>query len=346
MAQTTRTQEFIQRSLQLSIRISNCSGETKDRLHLRDTILAFESILQFWKDDNSIPESVAKAIHEASEELASVLNDIELGLQDQQLWPYSKEITETFVSKIQTQTIALREAAADGRDSTSGRPDPEPAHVERTTRQETSQEQQQQPPWLVHAIEKTHPSPLDRTPFPFMLTMSRLKRLRREGWARKGIEHPESVAAHSFGVALMGFFAPRGLDKMTCVAIGMIHDMAESIVGDITPHDRVPKEEKRAREREAVRSIVSNLACCDDVTAVQFWNYWLDYDEGRTPEGKWVKETDKLECYYQAHIYKQEEPERDLEEFEGLESKITLPDLKDWLNKLQQDKKACVFSQE
>ncbi|KAK7397772.1 hypothetical protein QQX98_012864, partial [Neonectria punicea] len=126
MAQTTRTQKCIQRLLELSIRISNHSGKTEDRLNLRDNILAFESILQLWKDDDSIPESVAKAIDEASGKLASVLDEIELGLQDQQFWPYSKETTETFVSKILTQTVALREAAADDRDPASGKSGLEP----------------------------------------------------------------------------------------------------------------------------------------------------------------------------------------------------------------------------
>ena len=33
-----------------------------------------------------------------------------------------------------------------------------------------------------------------------------------------------------------------------CVKMALVHDMAECIVGDLTPHDNVSKEEKHRRE--------------------------------------------------------------------------------------------------
>jgi 5'-deoxynucleotidase YfbR-like HD superfamily hydrolase len=35
-----------------------------------------------------------------------------------------------------------------------------------------------------------------------------LKRLRRSGWQLKGVPNPESVADHSFRLAIMSLFAP------------------------------------------------------------------------------------------------------------------------------------------
>lgn len=33
-----------------------------------------------------------------------------------------------------------------------------------------------------------------------------------------------------------------------CIKLSLVHDMAESIVGDLTPADRIDKSEKRLRE--------------------------------------------------------------------------------------------------
>jgi 5'-deoxynucleotidase YfbR-like HD superfamily hydrolase len=38
------------------------------------------------------------------------------------------------------------------------------------------------------------------------------------------------------------------IDKNKLLKICMVHDLAESVVGDITPHDGVSKEEKRRLE--------------------------------------------------------------------------------------------------
>lgn len=40
----------------------------------------------------------------------------------------------------------------------------------------------------------------------------------------------------------------------------LVHDLAESIVGDITPYCGVSKEEKQRREMEAMHEIVGTVA--------------------------------------------------------------------------------------
>ena len=66
---------------------------------------------------------------------------------------------------------------------------------------------------------------------------------------------------------------------------------------------------------------------------------WLDYEEGRTAEGRWMREMDKFECLIQAHEYEQKTyGEKDLEEFQGLTSKISSPEGKAWLELLQQER--------
>ena len=43
-----------------------------------------------------------------------------------------------------------------------------------------------------------------------------------------------------------------GVDGAKCVKMALVHDIAEAIVGDLTPHDPVTPAEKHAREAQAV----------------------------------------------------------------------------------------------
>lgn len=52
------------------------------------------------------------------------------------------------------------------------------------------------------------------------------------------------------------------VDKDKLMKICMVHDLAEAIVGDITPHDGVSKEEKRKLEEVCGRILRLNLNCC------------------------------------------------------------------------------------
>ena len=160
----------------------------------------------------------------------------------------------------------------------------------------------------------------------FFHQAGRLKETARAGWKLRGIDHPESVADHSFRLALLALvLAPRAdppVDPHRCVAMALVHDLAESIVGDITPYDGVTAEEKRRREEEAMRRLDS-LAGGAGVLEL-----WAEYDAAATAEARFVKELDKLETAMQAAEYVQSgaAPAADLREFrENAERRLSLP---------------------
>lgn len=137
----------------------------------------------------------------------------------------------------------------------------------------------------------------------FLRVAGRLKETVRAGWALRGVERPESVADHSFRVALLALVLAPGadppLDRERCLAMALVHDLAESLVGDITPYDGVSADEKCRREREAMHRLSALLG--DDETL----RLWEEYQAAATPEARFVKDLDKLETVLQAAEYEE-----------------------------------------
>jgi len=80
----------------------------------------------------------------------------------------------------------------------------------------------------------------------FLHRVENLKTQKRKGWMIRGIKNPESIADHSYRMAIIALTLSKeeGLDQNKCVKMALAHDLAESIVGDITPYDKISKEEK------------------------------------------------------------------------------------------------------
>ena len=133
-----------------------------------------------------------------------------------------------------------------------------------------------------------------------------LKSLPRSGWLRKGIDPVESVAAHSWGLALLCMeFAPRvepPLNVKKTLQLALAHDLPEVIVGDITPHDGISVQEKHCREQAAAQSILTP----------QTYTLWREYDQNSSREAKFVHCMDKIDMALQATMY---ETQADTSEF-------------------------------
>ncbi|KAF2256579.1 P-loop containing nucleoside triphosphate hydrolase protein [Trematosphaeria pertusa] len=181
---------------------------------------------------------------------------------------------------------------------------------------------------------------LDNSPLPFLHLMGSLKRLPRTGWLRT-IENPESVAAHMYRLSLMGMLAPDNTNMERCIFLALCHDMAESVVGDIPTFAGVTKEHKYKLEDFGILYIESLLATSNPAAGKKIRNAWVEYEECKTPEARFVREMDKFECLIQAHEYEQMTfGEKDLEEFQGLSSKISSFEGKRWMKLLQQEREA------
>jgi putative hydrolases of HD superfamily len=155
----------------------------------------------------------------------------------------------------------------------------------------------------------------------FLQTVGQLKRVPRAGWVVHGVSNPECVAGHMHRMAVMSLLAldavtPPGeaLDVARATRITLVHDLAEAIVGDITPHDGIDEDEKHAREAAAIDAMCAQLASWPKACAAVREAY-AEYEEGRTPEARWIKDCDKLDMLLQALEYERLEPRLHLVDF-------------------------------
>lgn len=173
----------------------------------------------------------------------------------------------------------------------------------------------------------------------FFKTVAHLKKIQRQGWVDKvSIENPESVADHSYSMALisMVFSDSENYDSEKILKMVLLHDLAESKIGDFTP-EKINKEEKNKLEDNAFKEIIKTLP---DSIKLQYLQIWKEYQENVSLESNLVHQIDKLEMALQAKIYEKEEgyPSEKLESFfESAEKSITNPKLKELFTKIIQD---------
>lgn len=144
-----------------------------------------------------------------------------------------------------------------------------------------------------------------------LLEMLELKQLSRTGWVRSGVENPESVAAHSWGMAVLALrLAPKELNLERVLSLCLVHDLPEVRIGDLTPHDDT------SNKAELEHKAMSDMA-------PQWLSLFEEYEAGETAEAKFVKQIDKLDMGLQAIMY-QTKQDIALEEFiVSAKSKIT-----------------------
>lgn len=172
----------------------------------------------------------------------------------------------------------------------------------------------------------------------FLLEVGKLKKVKRTGWLLKGIHSPESVAEHSFRVAVMAMILSekKDLDRFYLLKMALIHDVAESITTDLVwEHGKISDLEKlkskHEKELKSAKEIVSGLGSKEEyLTLID------DYLNRQSREAKFLKEIDKLEMAIQALEY-EEIAEGSLDEFwENVEKYIKEDNFVEMLMELRQ----------
>ena len=163
--------------------------------------------------------------------------------------------------------------------------------------------------------------------------LARFKSVPRTGWVDRGVERElvESVADHSFGVALLAWLCAlqRHAEGATIapervLKLALIHDLAEGETGDITPYDpaAMPDQEnpvarrafletrhirdvdrdaeKRVREDASMERLLARLP---ESTRLEMEAVWDELRLGNSVEARFVKQVDRLETFLQSRHY-------------------------------------------
>ena len=162
-----------------------------------------------------------------------------------------------------------------------------------------------------------------------------LKSLPRTGWSRVGVpeDDVESVAEHTFRTCFIAMVLGDILkfDTGKLLKLALLHDVAEVVTGDITPHDNITPEEKLDREEAAIREIFGAVQ-----GAEEYISLWHEYSAQESKEAIVIRNIDKFEMALQASEYSRRYPDKDFEEFyEGAQLEHKVAELKEILKRLQ-----------
>lgn len=130
-----------------------------------------------------------------------------------------------------------------------------------------------------------------------------LKLLPRTGWLQRGVVAAESVAEHTFGVAMLALLigdAAGELDRGKLLAIALLHDLAEVRLSDLPASSTrlIGAEHKHRAERAALEELFAQLPAHPDYVGL-----WAEYASGTSVEARLVKELDRVEMLVQALAY-------------------------------------------
>ncbi len=172
----------------------------------------------------------------------------------------------------------------------------------------------------------------------FFKTAANLKKIPRQGWIDKlSIESPESVADHSYSMAIIGMVISdlQNYNSEKILKMILLHDLAESKIGDYTPK-QLNKEKKNKLENNAFNEIIKNLP---DLIKSQYLQIWQEYQENNSLESKIVHQIDKLEMALQAKVSEKDGYSKEKLEtfFESAKTDITDPKLKELFTKIIKD---------
>ncbi len=163
----------------------------------------------------------------------------------------------------------------------------------------------------------------------FLVETNKLKEVPRTGWVWRGVKNPESIAGHTFGLAMMAWLLAekKGLNVKRAVKIAISHDFCEVYAGDITPnlyYPRLPKNQKKRKrmllkwtrlsrkEKEKIGqdkfkkekdSLLKLLKRLPPRTKNEIFSSWIDYERGISREGRFVNQLNRIETLIQSIQY-------------------------------------------
>lgn len=141
----------------------------------------------------------------------------------------------------------------------------------------------------------------NETTLDLLLELQALDRVPRMGWVLRGVADAESVAEHSFHVALLVWLLAQEIPEVDAghaVGMALLHDLAEVRLGDLprTAGRYLPSGAKTAAEQAAEAELLAPLPAATQALVDE-------YRAGESPAARLVKACDKLQLMVKVSAY-------------------------------------------
>lgn len=173
---------------------------------------------------------------------------------------------------------------------------------------------------------------LSENPYKMLLNeIYQVKEVKREGWIRRKIHMPESVADHMYGCYMLGiFFLPNTIEhcidyeildidnyklysKDKILQMLLLHDLAEVKIGDIVTQEKDQKDSEEESKRFDYYEFL-----CSFPNIYGLGNrkvLWDEFVEKSTINAKIANDIDKIEPVIQAYYYRNKGEMIDIDEW-------------------------------
>lgn len=144
----------------------------------------------------------------------------------------------------------------------------------------------------------------------FLLILQNLKTTKRTGWVNNKVSNPESISDHMHRMSVIAMLLPIESNRDRLIKMALVHDIAEAVVGDITP-SQMTKADKATLELSAMQKFSKDLGPMAD----EMLELWMEYEAGETKTAIICKDIDKFEMILQAFEYEKDGHPQKLDEF-------------------------------
>ena len=144
--------------------------------------------------------------------------------------------------------------------------------------------------------------------------LSKMKDTKRNNWKNYNVENPESVADHTLNTWIMGMlylpneYDEQNYDKQRILDMILLHDMAESILGDCQGELSEPTKELK-RQNDFLRKLFLKGTYPEVANMARYYDAWVDYYYGQTINARVARDINLLQTVNTFFTYFSQDPE-------------------------------------
>lgn len=145
--------------------------------------------------------------------------------------------------------------------------------------------------------------------FEFYKRYIELENVMRKGWLMRKVpvERKESDADHTLQTlflanAIMNKFNIPGINLLRVMEMLLIHEIGETIIGDISTIESDYEEKKKAEEQ----AVIERLSCLGEPLASHYFGLWYEFTHQTTRDGQFAYFIDRIDPNIKAKAYDQQ----------------------------------------